>query len=332
MMRKIMLMLSLLIFACSCYGKLQDTPTNLKPILLNLKSTIENHFSGKNIHDLREPFIIEYSGSSKKYNLISNANDMLPLSKSDALNIRINKFLKSQNSIKLTGTIYFDQYSDSALVYIELSKDETVYQFYSMESSPQPPGGLKIFSKRLHDFLKKQIAIKQLIQDSVFAKEKVNFNVDRSGVLSRANKDYLSNSIEAFIKSEKRWNPGLQSGRMMDIQVEFRLLKEYLTYENANWPSLNDFSENVNINLITSNKIGSEITFYSSSFPRKFSNNNRIIVSMVYDSILGKYRTSSVHSGSLFDTDKLIRELYETPQEGNLKAYAYKRIYFYRNK
>ena len=272
-MRKILLILSLLIFASSCFSQSKDSVSDLN-LLINLKSTIEKHFSGTNIHGANESFLIEYNSSSKRHAFVSKANEILPVGKSKALDAKINKFLKNQNDRKLVGTIYFDKYLDSTLVDIEYFKDEEVYRFNAMTSVLQPPGGLSAFSKRLHDFLKEQIATKQLLLDSVLAQEVVNVNVDRGGSLSQVNNFRISKLIDVFLKSERRWNPGILSGPSIDMQVEFKLLDYYLTNKTENWPTLDDFSEYSNIKFLSSKKIGSELTFYSTSLPRKFNNKN----------------------------------------------------------
>lgn len=330
-MKKTLLLLSLLIATTLCYGQSKDSISDLN-LLLNLKSTIEKHFSGTNIHGANESFVIEYNSSSKRHAFLSKANDILPVGKSKALDAKINKFLKNQHDRKLVGTIYFDKYLDSTLVDIEYFKDEEVYRFNAMTSVLQPPGGLSAFSKRLHDFLKEQIATKQLLLDSVLAQEVVNVNVDGSGSLSQVNNFRISKLIDVFLKSERRWNPGILSGPSIDMQVEFKLLDDYLTNKTENWPTLDDFSEYSNIKFLSSKKIGSELTFYSTSLPRKFNNKNYTVVSFMYDGILEKYRFPSVQSGNFTASEKLINDILRTsPKENFREDLSFMRIYFYRN-
>lgn len=318
---------SLLIIANSCIA--QSVDSNLV-LLLNLKNTIERHFSGTNTRGLREPFKIEYNNSTKKYTFTSRANDVLSLAKSRVLNLKINQSLKNQPKRKLVGKIYFDKHLDSSLVDIEILPDEEVYQFRSMNSAPEPPGGLSTFSRRLHDFLIEKIAHKQLLLDSILAKQSIRINVSRDGHLQPTDNGTLSSLIDVFMKTERRWNPGL--GGSVDAQVEFNLISYYLKNKAENWPNSDDFSNHVNVRLILRNKIGLDLTFYSTSFPVKFNSDDITIVSFAYDGMLEKYRYPSTHKGNLADSNKLINDMLKMSAKENSRSdLSFERIYFYRN-
>ncbi|RZJ98753.1 MAG: hypothetical protein EOO46_24345, partial [Flavobacterium sp.] len=124
-MKKAILILSLIIVSNWGFGQSKDASSKAELLLLNLKSTIEQHFAGTKIRDFRSTFAIEYNNSLKKHVLISDINEMLPIVKAEKLNRKINKLLSVKT--KLVGKIYFDKYSDSPLVDIEYVRDDEVY-------------------------------------------------------------------------------------------------------------------------------------------------------------------------------------------------------------
>ncbi|RZL31765.1 MAG: hypothetical protein EOO96_15510 [Pedobacter sp.] len=327
-MKKTVLILFLIIVSNWVFGQSKNATSKAEFLLLNLKSTIEQQFAGTKIRDFRGTFAIEYNNSLKKHVLIGDVNQMVPIAKTETLHRKINKLLTVQT--KLVGKIYFDKYSDCTLVDIEYVRDDAVFNFYSMASTPQPPGGLNAFAKRLHDFLREQIADKRFSLDSVLAQQSIRVNVNRDGRLYPANNGSLNDLTNIFIKTEKRWNPSI--GHPVDAQVEFNLIAYYLRDKSENWPNHDDFSNNVNVKLTLRSKTVSELTFYSTSLPIKFNKKKFTVISLIYDGMLEKYRYPSAHAGSLVDSDKLINDIVKTsPKENFGKELSSRRIYFYRN-
>lgn len=303
-------------------------------ILLNVKSLLEKHFSGTNIRDLRKDFEIQPNGTIG-YSFVSDVNELFSGKSNKSLSSKLNKVLKLKSNIKLTGTLYFDNCLDSALVSIEYKREDTVYSFISMSGYAVPRGGFKAFSKRLHDFIKEQVTLGKLVKDSVLATKSFNLLVDKSGSFKQHQQNYLSKTIDIFLASEPRWNPSMGSGRLLSTVVNFSIIWYYINDDDS-WPQehnavrkyqdYNDFEGYVNIYTIAFLHHQNIPVFYSYKF---LPYSGKTTVSAVYDNMLKEYRMFVIHNGTLDNSNRLttlIRE--EASKKLSPSELHYSRVYF----
>ncbi len=108
-------------------------------------------------------------------------------------------------------------------------EDNTVYNFMSMESPPQYPGGMAKFYSFIGDNLVyPPMAADNNIQGSVL----VSFTIEKDGTLTDAKVDRklgYGTDEEALrvLRKSKRWNPGMQNGKPVrvkyNIPIKFSL-------------------------------------------------------------------------------------------------------------
>lgn len=333
-MKKITLLLFVfIVFNLQSFGQTSNSNTEDKQKLLKIKSVLEKHFAGTNIRSLQKGFEIKQT-QSNVYSFISEVNGLFSEKSQKELFTKLNRALKLENNTKLTGTLYFDDRLDSALVDIEYKREDTVYTFVSMSGYAVPRGGFKGFSKRMHDFIKEQVALGRLVKDSVQKLASVNLLINGDGRIKQHQQNYLSKAITTFLASEPRWNPTTHAGMPVSTIVNFSIIKYYINGDA--WPSednlfkgyrdYNDFEGYVNIYTIAFLHNQNKPVFYSGKL---LQHSGKIIVSAVYDNMLKEYRMIAVHNGTLNDANKLINLI---RKEASKKFYPpefnFSRIYF----
>lgn len=240
-MKKITLLLLSLIALTSLSSAQADKDTSKESqLLFNVKSILEKHFAGTNVRSLQKSFEIKPE-QSNGYSFVSEVNGLFSTASNKALSNKLNKVLRLKDSIKLTGTLYFDDRIDSALVDIEYKREDTVYHFASMSGYAVPRGGFKAFSKRLHDFIKEQIALGKLVKDSIAAIKSINLLIHRDGSFTQAKQSYISKAIELFLSSEPRWNPSINTP--IAAVVNFSIIRYYI--DGDAWPLEDNIAKGV---------------------------------------------------------------------------------------
>jgi|GEM_PF-3102341 len=320
-------------FTCQSFAQDEEKASNKNQNLLQVKSILEKHFAGTNIRSLQKGFEIKLT-ATKGYSFISEINGFFSEKTNKNLSSKLNKVLKLKNNTKLTGTLYFDDCLDSAFVNIEYKREDTVYSFISMSGYAVPRGGFNALSKRLHNFIKEQIALGKLAKDSVLSVKSINLLVDRSGSFKQYQQNYLSKVIDKFLASEPRWNPSMGGGRPLSTVVNFSIIQYYINGDS--WPredniakryqDNNDFEGYVNIYTIAFFHHQNIPVFYSYNL---LPNSGKTTISAVYDNILKEYRMFVIHDGALNHSKQLITLI---RKEASKKIYPlefnFRRVYF----
>ncbi|KIA91341.1 hypothetical protein OC25_22190 [Pedobacter kyungheensis] len=334
-MKKAILLLLLSGILYSAFGQSFYDDNRLDPTLVKVKNLLEKCLAGTNVRNLESSFKIQSNKNINRYELISDINQMLPETKIALLNIQLNKSLKGQKSLRLEGGVFFDDYLDSALVYVKYFHPDTVYEFISMADPPRPREGYEKFSKDLNDVIKAKIKAGKISKDSLAKVNYIEFNVGRGGMFKRTIQNSLNKELDSFFIAKKSFTNGIFSGRLIEIKVAFVLFKNYL-FNDGSWPeqSINnpgyvDYGgEWARVKLITPFDACEE-TFYSDKLPNQNSE-LRAVVSMVFDDVLRKYIRPVIHFGDIKETNQLVEDL-KSVHRNNL-GYIGNRIYFYREK
>lgn len=298
-------------------NKIDDT-------LLNVKSLVEKHFSGTTYRGIYKDFKIDDSLSSS-YHLYGGSTNFITPVNLEKLNSKLEKLLKNRRGVKLIGTIYFDFFLDSVIVDLDYRKDDTVYKFIAMSGTPVPIKGYSAFSKRMHDFLKELLANHKLTKDSIQFIGTAKFIAEAKGTIFAAKQGYLTDALDNFLKIENRWTPGMHSGPLVNTKVSFALDKSYLFKENTNWPSEYGEGQMSFENLASFSTRENEI-FYSNNLPKY---GEKTIVSVVYDSMLKRYRLPYVHVDNQGKAKKLIELIINNKRIYGEDMYEFSRKYYY---
>lgn len=105
-------------------------------------------------------------------------------------------------------------------------EDNTVYNFMSMESPPQYPGGMDKFYKFIGDNLKyPAMAADNNIQGKVI----VSFTIEKDGSLTEPKVERklgygLDEEALRVLKLTKRWNPGMQNGKPVRVKYNIPIV------------------------------------------------------------------------------------------------------------
>lgn len=333
-MKKTVLVLLLSGILYSAFGQSIYDENRLDPTLVKVKNILEKCLAGTNVRSLKSSFKIQSKKDFNKYELISNINQVLPKNKISLLNIQLNKSLKGQEALGLEGDIYFDDYLDSALVYVKYFQPDTVYDFISLAHVPEPREGYEKFSKDLNDVIKAKIKSGKISKDSLIGVPYIKFNVDRGGMFKRHDQTALNRELDSFFIAKKRFSSGISSGRLIEAKVTFVLFKNYMLSDGP-WPQRSNSYGYVgyggqwaHVELITPFDVCEE-TFYSDMLPRQ-NPELRAVVSMVFDGVLQRYTRPVIHFGDIKETDQLVEDL-KSVRRSSI-GYIGGRTYFYREK
>lgn len=290
-----------------------------------MKFLLEKHFAGTKYRGIQKEFKIDDSLSTS-YQLYGNSTDFIYSVKLKKLNSRLNTTLKQKGLVKLAGTIYFDLFLDSVLVDIAYRSDNIVYEFVSISSTPVPVKGYNAFSKRMHDFLKAQIADNKLSLDSIKSINSAKFIVRADGTVLASKRGYLTMALTEFLKEEKRWNPGMHSGPPANSKVSFIIMLSYLFGEDKVWSS--DYGkQQMHFENLSFLSDGQKEVFYHHEFPTK---GKETVISAIYDPMLKKYRLPYIHVDNNENATKLITLINKNSgKHYGEDIYNFKRKYFY---
>jgi hypothetical protein len=160
--------------------------------------------------------------------------------------------------------------------------------------------------------------------------------VSRLGLITRNNQDDFKNELDSFFNA-KRWKMDAYNGFPVAARVDLNLDARYLLDKDGWYGSAVTrhgyvgYGGNLaTLDLIVPFKMSTETIFFSPMLPIqnwKYAS----VVSMVYDDFFLGYIRPVVHFGRLEETDKLIKDLYNSSFTNSLGVY-YNRIYFYRMK
>ena len=171
-------------------------------------------------------------------NAISNYDDFFGMDGNYSIKVTF-KLEGAETNIKNQQVSTSDSYSDLNNIVItgflpkkEEVSDQTVYNFVSMSSPPNYPGGVYKFYEYLGKNIKYPImAADNEVEGNVF----VSFVVEKDGSLTDIKVDRklgYGTDEEALrvLKLSKRWNPGMQNGRPVrvkyNIPIKFSLNAE----------------------------------------------------------------------------------------------------------
>lgn len=285
--------------------------------LQRLQTLFEHVLSGTDIRDLNRNFEVRFDTLAQRFGLRFDPKTPIPKHLLDTLHGRINNILGPTPHASLTGQVYFDRYTDQALATVKEYSTDQVFQ--SIETFVEPPGGMEKFSQRLHDYLKAEVALGHIRIDSIMNWTTIGFIVERDGSLINIADTPLRASVDAFIAQERKWSPGIMSGRPVAYELKLRLDTSYLQGETE-WPKHAAWERR---QILSWKRKGRHYMFSSLARP------DAPVVSFVYDAILGQYRFPIAHAGSREEYRQLIMDIQENPIKQSSLYGALYRVYFY---
>lgn len=305
------------------FGQTEKSNSISQDQLLSVKSVLESHFSGTNIRDVRGDFRISRDTLSHHYVFTGKAREFLLPAHLDILQQKLNEVLQRYKGTELVGTVFFDTYSDSALVHVyEFAMDDMI--FLTEPVILQPRDGISLFSRRLHDYLKIKINQHDIPTDEICSKEYLRLIVTREGTIFWDESGDMQGVLDSFLTTEERWNPGIMSGRPVSARIDVTVFPDYINGQSL-WP--NEAAWSVP-HVFTSADVGEQDTFYS--YEKTHLYQDYAIVSLVFDSMLKKYRLPFVHSGGLDKCSKLIHDILGAGKPLAYEHDGLRRVYFYR--
>ncbi|MFC7526789.1 hypothetical protein ACFQRK_22720 [Parapedobacter sp. GCM10030251] len=287
--------------------------------LQRLKTAFEQVLSGTGIRDLHRDFELKFDTLALRFKLHIAPKTPLPEYTLDTLDGLINQILGGTSHARLTGQIYFDRYTDRALVSVKGYTTDQIFQ--SIEIMVEPLGGMEAFSRRLHDYLKAEISQGHSWIDRLQDRTSICFIVERDGSLINVADTPFRTSLDAFVAQEQKGSPGIASGRPVAYELELRLYASYLQGKTG-WPKDAEWRRRP---ILSWKKKGRQYLFSSLMRP------DAPVVSFVYDAVLGQYRFPIAHAGSRDECSRLIMEIQKDPDKPPYFYRAFDRVYFYRN-
>lgn len=324
MKKSTLLVLLLLISILQSFAQIKKDTSKENQVLLNVKSILEKHFAGTTYRGIQIDFKIDDS-LSKKYRFYGPATELISAGKLRKLNHQLNSVLKSHKHIKIDGNTYFDLFLDSAIVDLAYRTDDIIYKFSAMGATPIPSRGYAAFSKRMHDFLKEQFVNNEISKDSLLSTSSAEFIVMADGTVLSAKQKYLTKILTDFLKTERKWNPGLYSGPLITSKVSFILEKSYLSDENPNWPTYYGKEQMSFENLASFATVDHEV-FCSNNLPHY---GKETVVSVVYDNVLKKYRLPYIHVDNVGKAKELIGLIVNNKKVYGENIPEFRRKYYY---
>ena len=324
-MKKATLILFVFIsFASKSLAQAGKDANDKNQLLLNVKAVIEKHFAGTKYRGVEKDFKIDDS-LLKRYRFYGPASELISSVKLGKLNNQLNNALKASKQLKLDGKIYFDLFLDSVIVDLEYRPDDIIYKFVAMGATPVPPKGYGAFAKRMHDFLKQQLVNNKISKDSLLSTSSAKFIVKVDGTVFAAKQKYLTEVLKDFLKTERRWNPGIHSGPSISSKVFFILERSYLSDENPNWPTYYGKEQMSFESLASFATVDNEV-FCSGNLPNY---GKETIVSVVYDSFLKKYRLPYIHVDNAGKAKELLEKIINNQKMYGEHISEFRRKYYY---
>lgn len=322
---QVMKRLFLLLMVCCLIGK-----TTAQSVVLNslpeLKRLLESHFTGTAIRDLAVGFEVKRDALHNDYKLTGEIQQLVDSVSVAALLRKIDMLYSPADTIGYTGTVYFDRYTDSAIVEVHPINGDQI--FHAMSAMLSPPGGMKAFSRRFHDFLRNQIETGVVDADTIVKLSKFRFIVERDGSLIPLDTGIARELFRAFERQEKRWSPGIWSGPPSRNEVILNIIDRFIR-NGSGWP---DEYEWVNVAELPHFDIGKRLTYCTMN--KAIIPPHHVAISAIYDPVFGAYRMPIIHNGTIEEAELLINDVADIFKKGDPKAdqmSSYRRIYFYRD-
>lgn len=318
--------LAVLLMACCLVGKTtaqSKTPGSLR----ELKNLLESHFSGTAIRDKAVEFELKRDPVSDNYKLTGGIQQLVGSALVETLQQKIDKLYTPTDTTAYTGTVYFDRYTDCAVADVHPLTANRM--FYSVPIMLNPTGGMEAFSRRFHDFLRNQKEKELAYADTLADPLKFRFMVERDGSLISLDTGIAKAVFNAFAQQEKRWSPGIMSGRPSRNEVILHVVTEFVR-TGQGWP---DEYEWVSIRELPRFDIGRQLTYCTlskASLPPGL-----VIISAIWDPMSEAYRMPIIHDGTIETAQLLINDVQESFEKGNPIegiTSSNRRIYFYRDK
>ncbi|TJY66631.1 hypothetical protein FAZ19_06835 [Sphingobacterium alkalisoli] len=257
------------------------------------------------------PFVLKFDKSAAKY--IFSFTD-LPID--SRRQHRIDSLLSTacrhcvSDSLHLVGYIRFDNYTDT--IFVQLTSD-TINEIYtSVEIGLAPRGGMDQFMDRWVEYLDSMTVVGSFSYEQVQPGTYVHFDVGRDGGLIKKDTSAFGKLLSGFIKDERRWSPGILSGRPVAqtiyLEVPTDRKKKTLYHRHTRYP----YSGRAGVDLYYS--------FVLPDFPYVDD-----IVSVV--AVDGKYSTPVVHKGS--HSDRIVDILMDKISYRTGAKIYFNREYFY---
>gem|GEM_PF-1285489 len=329
-MKRIVIFLGAMVWIVTAPAQVADKPLP-HSLTLAVKGVLEKRLSGSDIRGRTDSFLIGKDSLSRLYTFNSDVNELLPPMTLSELNSELNVLLTEQTDEGLAGEVFFDTHLDSVVVRVQPAAN-TDNIFVSGSRIPEPGDGMESFSKRLHDYLRGEIAAGRISQKTFADIRHIGVLVTNFGYSVKGPKsERLGSILDSFWVAESRsqnWTMGIWSGYTADVKVDVNVFPEYLSGKSP-WPE--PPTEWAVTHVIASFKNGRQQDPYIYCTERYASAfKPYTMVSMVYDPMLQTYRMPCIHAGSVEKCQRLVedvkRQVKNTP-DGYEKT---GRIYFYR--
>lgn len=295
---------------------------------LELKSLLESHFSGTTIRDIMAEFELKRDSLGNNYKLTGRIEQLIEPTLIETVQQKIGKLHTSTGTTVYTGIVYFDRYTDRAVVEVyPLNKDNRVFGALSIMLNPK--GGMKSFSRRFHDFLRNQGEMGLIDTDTIASLSTFRFMVERDGSLISLDTGVSKVLFQTFAQQEKKWSPGIMSGRPSRNEVVLHLVTEFI-HTGHGWP---DEYEWVSVRELPRFDIGKQLTYCTMS--KASIPPGLVVISVIRDPMIGAYRMPMIHDGSVETAQLLINDVQEVFEKGDPtvdQTSSYRRMYFYRDK
>ncbi|MFC3199920.1 hypothetical protein ACFOET_20035 [Parapedobacter deserti] len=298
-------------------GQTEEGKPPSSDALQKLRAVFEDVLSGTGIRDLHRDFEVKYDTLSQEYRLHLAPEIPLPEFILDTLHGHINRMLGGAPHMRLMGQVYFDRYTDHALVNVMGYSTDRIFQAIGI--MVEPVGGIGKFSRRLHDHLKAEVDKGHIRMDSLTDRTAISVVVERDGSLVNVADAVLRTSLDAYLSQEGKWSPGIMSGRPVAYELKLRLYVGYLQGRTG-WPEDAEWQKR---QVLYWKKKGRRYLYGSLVRP------DAPIASFVYDATLGQYRFPIVHGGSRDDCRQLAMDIQEGLDKPPFLYGAFHRVYFY---
>jgi hypothetical protein len=214
------------------------------------------------------------------------------------------------DSLHLAGFIKFDDYSDA--IFVQLTSETINEIYYSVEIDIEPRGGMDKLMDRWVEYLDSMAALGSFSYDQVHPDAYVHFDVERDGSLIKKDTSVFGKLLSGFIQNERRWSPGILSGRPVAQTIYLAMPtekgKKALYHRHTRHP----YRSQTGVDL-----------YYSFVLP-DFPYVDNVISVVAVD---GKYSTPVVHKGS--NSDGIVDGVMDKSSYRTGSNSCFDREYFY---
>ncbi|MBE8719738.1 hypothetical protein [Sphingobacterium pedocola] len=257
------------------------------------------------------PCVLKFDRSATKYNF-SIAD--LPID--SRLQQRIDSSLSTacyhcvSDSLYLVGYIKFDDYSDA--IFVQLTSDTISDIYTSVEIGLEPSSGMDKFMDRWVAYVDSMAVLGSFSYELVQPSTYVHFDVERDGSLIKNDTSAFGKLLSGFIKYERRWSPGILSGRPVAQTIYLAM-----PTEKGKKPLYHRHSRH-----FYKGRVGGDL-YYSYVLP-DFPYVDNVVSVVPVD---GKYSTPVVHKGS--NSDRIIDVVMDKSSYRTRSNSCFGREYFY---